>query len=260
MTVGAVDCAPTSLDAMRRRFFVERFGDGIAALEGETAHHVGHVLRGEKGQVYELSDGRDVWLAKIEKVSRDRIEFALVEKISSHEPRLEIVLLLSIVKFDAMEWTLEKAAELGVSRVMPLVAERSEKGLVAAATKRAERWKKILLGAAEQSRRLRAPSLDAPAKSAKAFALAQAETKVLLSERPGAASLRSVLRETSSKSIALAIGPEGGWTDAEFVAAEKAGFREASMGELILRTETAVVAALANVNYALQVEADKKSA
>jgi 16S rRNA (uracil1498-N3)-methyltransferase len=235
---------------MRRRYFVEQFHNGRAVMAGESAHHLGHVLRAHTGQILELSDGRNVWLAEVEKVARERIEFKLVEQLPAHVPAVEITLLLSVVKFDAFEWALEKATELGVGRVVPLAAERSEKALLRAAPKRAERWKKILLGASEQSRRLGAPELSAVTEPAEAFGSVAAEIKLLLSERTDAPPLRSILEGRSWTSIAFAIGPEGGWTDLEFDHAEGAGFLQASMGPLILRTETAVIAALASVNYA----------
>ncbi len=192
-------------------------------IEGDTAHHLGRVLRAQEGQLYELSDGQRVWLGRIEKVARERVEFALLEEIPAHPPTIDLTLLLSIVKFDAFEWAIEKATELGVSTIVPLAAARSEKGLLAAAGKR------------------------------EAFAArATGPVKILLSEQPDAPSLRQILQaEPPRQQAVLAIGPEGGWTDTEFAAAHASGFREASLGKLILRTETAIVAALASVNYAL---------
>src|SRR5215475_1350643 len=154
---------------MRRRFFVERFeGDG-AVIGGEAAHHLGRVLRAEVGQVYELSDGERVRLGRVESVGRDRVEFALLEEVPAYRPVVETTLLLSIVKFDAFEWALEKATELGVRRVVPLAAARSEKALIAAAAKRAERWRKILLEASQQSRRVSVPELGAVVKPEEPF-------------------------------------------------------------------------------------------
>jgi 16S rRNA (uracil1498-N3)-methyltransferase len=238
---------------MRRRFFVEQFTADTATMQGDAAHHLGRVLRAQPGQLYELSDGHQVRLGRIENATRDRIEFALLEEIPAHQPAIDVTLLLSVVKFEAFEWAIEKATELGVSTIVPLAAARSEKALLSAAGKRSERWKKILAESAQQSRRVRVPELQNLSQPAQAFAAyASATTKIILSERPDAMSLRKILQPAATRQQAiLAIGPEGGWTDAEFSAAHASNFREASLGKLILRTETAVAAALASLNYAL---------
>jgi len=228
-------------------------------VEGDTAHHLGHVLRAQKGQLYELSDGATAWLGRIETVSRNRVEFVLVDQLPAREPAAEITLLLSIVKFDAFEWALEKSTEVGVFTVIPLAAARSEKSLVAAAAKRSERWRKILLESSQQSRRLRLPNLEALATPAEAFSMQNGGIRVMLSERPDAPQIRAILARaaaTKPSTAAVAIGPEGGWTDEEIASAGAAGFREASLGPLILRTETAVVAALSILNFALAPAAD----
>src|SRR5579871_322398 len=242
---------------MRRRFFVERFEGGGAALGSEAAHHLGRVLRAEPGQLYELSDGRHLWLARTENISRDEIRFTLVEQLPAPVPAVQIDLLLAIVKFDRVEWALEKATELGADEIIPLMAERSDKNLVAAAGKRAERWRRVLAEAAQQARRLRIPELSSAMKASEAFKSAGAPVKILLSEQPGAPPLRELLEPAAASRsgaapacVALAIGPEGGWTDAEFSAAKDSGFSEAGLGANILRTETAVCAALAVVQYA----------
>lgn len=244
---------------MRRRFFVEQFEQNRTEVRGETAHHLGRVLRAQPGQLYELSDGQAVWLARIERVAKDAVDFILVEQLPAAESKRHIRVLLSIVKFDRFEWCLEKAAELGVDEVVPLTAARSEKSLVAASAKRAARWQKILLEAAQQSRRLRPPVLHAAAPPAEAFphggeAASSSHTscRLLLSERTTAAPLKAVLKMTENVArCVLAIGPEGGWTDEELAVARAAAFQEASLGTNILRTETAVLAALAILNFAL---------
>jgi 16S rRNA (uracil1498-N3)-methyltransferase len=239
---------------MRRRFFVQKFDHGRATIEDEAAHHVGRVLRAQRGQLYELSDGSSAWLGRIETVTRDRVDFALIEELPSYVPSLQTTLLLAVVKFDAFEWALEKATELGAIRILPLAASRSEKALLSAAPKRAERWKKILLEASQQSRRLQVPQLEALAQPETAFRTNNRGLCVLLSESLNAMPLRDLLSGNQSSSAVLAVGPEGGWTDAEFAAARSAAFQEASLGRLILRTETAVVASLAAINFALSSE------
>jgi len=225
-------------------------------LSGDAAHHLGRVLRAEPGQLYELSDGTSVWLGKIEVAAKDQIEFSLIEPVPTRASALDKTLLLAVVKFDAFEWALEKATELGVNRVIPVAAARSEKGLLVAAGKRAERWKKIVFVSSQQARRVRLPLLEPVIAPSPAFAAAESQIKLMLSERPEARLLKSVLNGRLAETVTLAIGPEGGWTDEEFVAARKSGFEEASLGSLILRTETAVAACLASVNYALEADGD----
>jgi 16S rRNA (uracil1498-N3)-methyltransferase len=241
---------------LRRRFFVSHFDGRTAVMDGEAAHHLGRVLRAQEGQLYELSDGQKVWLARIDQADRNRVAFALVEELPAHRPAVHITLLLAVVKFDAFEWAIEKATELGVNSIVPLAAARCEKGLLAAAEKRSERWRKILLEAAQQSRRVDVPNLAPATRPETAFRSITTGVRLILSELPTAGPLRTALAQTvSSKSAAtMAIGPEGGWTDAEFAAARAAQFEEASLGKLVLRTETAATAALACINYALSAE------
>jgi 16S rRNA (uracil1498-N3)-methyltransferase len=215
------------------------------------------VLRAETGQLYELSDGQCVWLARTESVGRDEVQFSLIERLPVPVVAVRTELLLAIVKFDRFEWALEKATELGVEEISPLTAERSEKGLIAAAGKRAERWKRILAESAQQARRLCIPGLKVAAKPCDALQTSAAPLKLLLSERAGARPLREVLEPVASARrsddvarVAIAIGPEGGWTDSEFASAAACGFVEVALGANILRTETAVCAALAAVQYA----------
>src|SRR5882672_9591922 len=188
---------------MRRRFFVEKFEEGSATLRAETAHHLGRVLRAETGQLYELSDGQCVWLARTESVGREEVQFILVEPLPAPVAPVRIELLLAIVKFDRFEWALEKATELGADEIVPLAAERSEKGLIAAAGKRAERWKRILAESAQQGRRLCIPGLSDAAKPLDAFRASAAPLKMLLSERAGARPLRDILEPVASGALHL---------------------------------------------------------
>jgi 16S rRNA (uracil1498-N3)-methyltransferase len=244
---------------VRRRFFVEQFDGDKAVLRAESAHHLGNVLRAEMGQSYELSDGETVRLGRVNRIDRDEIEFELTENVTDiAPPRLSITLLLSVVKFDRFEWALEKATELGVDEIVPLSAARTEKGLILAAPKRAERWHRILMESSQQARRLRPPVLHQVESVSERFArppsehsLKETGVRIILSEHGDSRSLREILGTHSRESThagTLAVGPEGGWTDEEFEMAETGGFEEASLGSNILRTETAVMAALASLN------------
>jgi 16S rRNA (uracil1498-N3)-methyltransferase len=241
---------------MRRRFFVDHFDGHSAELHGHSADHLGRVLRAQRGQEYELSDGASVWLARVAQIAlaksgHSRIDFELIEPVAVPRPDLTLKLLLSLIKFDRFEWCLEKATELGAAEVTPLLAARSDRPLTAAAVKRAARWEKILLESAQQSRRLRPPILHKAIRPSRAFGESTETVKLLLSERPEARPMRERLQETRGNSVALAVGPEGGWTDEEWEAAHAAGFLDVSLGETILRTETAAIAAAAVIRFAL---------
>src|ERR1700758_752418 len=183
---------------MRRRFFVDKFEADHATMDGEAAHHLGRVLRAQVGQLYEISDGSSVWLRRVESVRRELVEFQLIERLPAYVPQLNTTLLLSVVKFDAFEWALEKATELSVSRIVPLAAARSEKGLLAAAAKRSERWTKILVESSQQSRRVRLPVLDNLASPADAFSGGTEAVRLMLSERADAPSLRHIFEDATS--------------------------------------------------------------
>jgi 16S rRNA (uracil1498-N3)-methyltransferase len=241
---------------MRRRFFVEHFDGRSAELHGHSADHLGRVLRAQRGQVYEVSDGASVWLARVAEIAlgksgKSRIGFELIEPVPVREPDLTVKLLLSLIKFDRFEWCLEKATELGAAEVTPLIAARSDRPLMAAAAGRAARWEKILLESAQQSRRLHPPILHKAVRPGRAFAESGESVKILLSERAEAKPMRERLQGAHGNSVALAIGPEGGWTEEESGAAHAAGFLEVSLGETILRTETAAIAAVAVIRFAL---------
>jgi 16S rRNA (uracil1498-N3)-methyltransferase len=218
---------------------------------------LGRVLRAERGDLFELSNGESLWLAQTESVGREEIHFSLIEQLPAPAAPLHITLLLAIVKFDRFEWAIEKATELGMDEIVPLIAERSDHGLIIAAAKRSQRWERILGESAQQARRLRIPLLGEAAKPREAFSPAAGQVRLLLSERSGARPMRELLEPAAAAipqngvtRVAIAIGPEGGWTDAEFSIAAASGFSEAALGANIMRTETAVCAALAVLQYA----------
>jgi 16S rRNA (uracil1498-N3)-methyltransferase len=237
----------------RRRFLVDQVEGNRAHLRGSQAHHLARVLRARPGQLVELSDRETVWLGRIDRVSSGEVEFELVERVAAAGSLSRLVLLAALIQFQRWEWFLEKGAELGVSEIIPLAAARCAKHLLGAAAKRAARWERILRQAAEQSRRTEPPLLEPLASPADAFPRVDTEVKILLSEKGDARLLREWLAERPSppRAAALAVGPEGGWTEKELAAARAAGFQEASLGPTILRTETAVLAALAILSHFL---------
>ncbi len=228
----------------RRRFFVDRIQDGRAEITGDDAHHLTRVLRVESGQKFEITDSRQVWLATVEDARKNLVTFTLDEELPGDSPLPPVTLYLALIKFERFEWAVEKATELGVSRIVPVEAARSEQGLDRAAVKRVERWRRIAKEASEQSRRLRSPEIT----DAVRFAMALKDTathRIWLDEKPGATPLARAFTLAAGDSTSLIVGPEGGWTDHERGLFAQAGWTGASLGPSVLRAETAVCAALA---------------
>jgi 16S rRNA (uracil1498-N3)-methyltransferase len=234
----------------RRRFFVDAVHSGRAQIAGEEARHLSRVLRVEPGQKFEISDNQNVYLAEVESARKDLVCFAIVEQIEASRPVVRVALLASLIKFEHFEWMIEKATELGVERVIPVEAERSEKGLAAAAQKRIARWSRIAREASEQSRRARLPLIE-PAVSLADALRDQADYRYVL-EEAGASPILSAVPEArhTEDCVALLAGPEGGWTERERAEIAAGGWGAVSLGPQILRAETAAIAALSIINAA----------
>src|SRR5215471_12281373 len=123
----------------RRRWIADEFSENTAALTGTHADHLVRVLRARVGQPFDIAAGDALRRGRITRISDHRVEFELGEELPT-AASTQITLLLSIFKFDRMEWAIEKCTELGVTRVVPVIADRTEKYLAAAAGKRVERW------------------------------------------------------------------------------------------------------------------------
>jgi 16S rRNA (uracil1498-N3)-methyltransferase len=236
---------------MRRRFFVDEVRNGQAHIEGDDAKHLTKVLRVEVGQRFEISDTRNVYLAEVSTAHKGEVEFRTLEKLPPEPERVRITLCAALIKFDHFEWMLEKATELGVSEIVPVIAMRTERGLDRAAEKRVERWRRIALEASQQSRRAFLPEVADAVPFAEALKH-PAGRRYVLDEAPGGPDLLSALpaQRTAEDSVALLVGPEGGWTDTERAAFIAAAWNRVTMGPLILRAETAAMASLSIVTAA----------
>src|ERR1700727_1707802 len=207
---------------MRRRFIADSWTDTTASLTGDQAIHLARVLRAEPGQIYDIVSNGFLHRAEIISASEKQVDFILHEEISS-DAALPLHLLLAIFKFDHMEWAIEKATELGVSRITPILARRTEKHLAQAALKRSERWRRIALEASKQSRRTDIPDIADPIALKPVLEEEPAPTRILLSETEQQSTLSAILQASlsptasaaASQSVAIAIGPEGGWTPEE---------------------------------------------
>jgi 16S rRNA (uracil1498-N3)-methyltransferase len=226
----------------RRRWIADEFRDDRAWLLGANAAHLARVLRARAGQEFDLVCGERLRLGTILSVSSERVEFSLGDVLEGVQER-EIVLVAAIYKFDRMEWAIEKCTELGVTRIVPVIARRTDARLAAGAGKRVERWRRIAHEAAQQSRRLAAPQIGEPVKLQGALAL-EAPARLLLNENETSKKIRDELAGAAG-AVAFAVGPEGGWTGEEVAEFEAAGWRSVTLGATILRAETAAIAALA---------------
>jgi 16S rRNA (uracil1498-N3)-methyltransferase len=229
----------------RRRWIADEVHGDTAALTGEHALHLSRVLRAQVNQEFDIATGGAVRRGTITSISETRVEFALGEE---HGVALtpQLTLVLAIFKFDRMEWAIEKCTELGVARIIPVVAHRTDTHLANAAEKRRERWQRLALQASEQSRRAGPPEIAAPVKL-KDFCSAGVQTmnvKIVLSENENGTRMRDLLNSDTSL-VTLAVGPEGGWTADELHLFRDSGWTAASLGDTILRAETAAIVATA---------------
>jgi 16S rRNA (uracil1498-N3)-methyltransferase len=228
----------------RRRFIADEVNANRAALTGAHAAHLSRVLRARVGQEFDLALGDEVRRGTIVSVDDDRIEFELGEAVEA-QPVRPVTLALSVFKFDRFEWAVEKCTELGVSRIVPVLARRTDVHLAQGAAKRAERWRRIAREASEQSRRISVPNVAGPLKLSQYLQTEKAGKRIVLAENEAEVQLRDLCEGDSE--IALAIGPEGGWTPEELKLFADSGWQSASLGRTILRAETASIAALAIV-------------
>lgn len=236
----------------RRRFFVPEVRRGVAELSGSDAEHLVRVLRVEPGQLYELSDNRNVYLAEIESARKSAVIFRIRETLPAPVPTVHITLIAALIKFDHFEWLIEKATELGVSVIQPFEAIRTERGLAQASAKRRARWERIVVEASQQSRRAYLPIIDATVRLEKTLSQNEASTRLQLDENPDLPPIVELLpvERSPADRVALLLGPEGGWTEEERGMIAGAGWQPCSLGPNVLRAETAGMAALAIVQAA----------
>ena len=236
----------------RRRWIAEHWDEATATLVGTQAEHMARVLRAQPGMQADVVAGGHVFHAEVAAVASHEVRFNLIRELDA-DPALPITLVVSIFKFDHMEWGIEKATELGVAAIAPVIARRTEKHLAQAAEKRVERWRRIAHEASKQSRRSDVPLIYEPAPLAQRVRAASEATRIVLAEQERSTTLRKVIEEAidaaqnQMPTLELAFGPEGGWAPEEEALFDANGWRAASLGPRILRAETAAIAALSVV-------------
>ena|SRR5436190_2149148 len=216
---------------------------GRLRILGDEHQHL-KVARAEAEELVEVFDGQgSVWIAKVESVGKRETLVQILESRREDNVKPELILGLSLVKPAAFELALEKAVEIGVGSIVPIIASRSN----SAPGRRSDRWTRILIEAAKQSKRYHLPMIEEPVR----FDIAldrPAATKIVFAER-GGGPLKSAL---AGNPAFFLIGPGGGWTDAELDGARNKGFALVGLGEGILRTETAAIVGAALIRYELQ--------
>jgi 16S rRNA (uracil1498-N3)-methyltransferase len=227
----------------RRRWIADEVSANQAALTGVHADHLVRVLRARVGQEFDIVAGAAVRRARITKIADDRVDFELGEEIPAATVG-NLTLLLAIFKFDRMEWAIEKCTELGVKRIVPVIARRTDAHLASASGKRVERWRRLAMQASEQSRRSQPPEITEPIKLREAIST-PGTLRIVLSESEKQIRLSDLVGDQVAGEMLLAIGPEGGWTDDELQLFQREGWTSASLGSTILRAETAAIAAVA---------------
>jgi 16S rRNA (uracil1498-N3)-methyltransferase len=241
----------------RRRWIAEHWDEATATIVGAQAEHMARVLRTQPGMEADVVAGGHVFHAEVAAITPREVRFNLIAELEA-DPALPLTLVLAIYKFDRMEWAIEKATELGVAAIAPVIARRTEKHLAEAAEKRTERWRRIVIESSQQSRRSDVPLIHEPASLSSRVRAAPAATRIVLAEQERTTTLCNALNEavaaagTEMPTLEIAIGPEGGWAPEEEALFDANGWRAASLGPRILRAETAAIAALAVVASCLE--------
>jgi 16S rRNA (uracil1498-N3)-methyltransferase len=247
----------------RRRWIADTWDEAAASLSGAQAEHLIRVLRVQEGEEADVVAGGHVFHAVVTGFqdggagASSEVRFNLLAELNA-EPAMAVTLVMSIFKFDHMEWAIEKATELGVATIVPVITRRTDKHLASAAVKRVERWRRIAHEASQQSRRSDVPTIADATKLADRVKAASNLQRVVLAEQERGTTLRGFLEEAIANAgvempeLEIAIGPEGGWAPEEAALFDTHGWRAVSLGPRILRAETAAITALAVVGSMME--------
>jgi len=216
----------------------------LIELEDNTSHHLLKVLRMQEGRELILFNNTGVeYPATITHTSKKTATVSITEAITvNRESPLHTELAIGLSRGERFDWVLQKATELGVTRIMPLFSERTEVRLSGdRRQKRFEQWQKILIGACEQCQRNHLPVLEQAQPLNDYLANCTSDCRLVLHHR----SEQHIHNMQPPASVSLLVGPEGGLSETEIQLAEQHGFKSLRLGPRVLRTETAPVAALA---------------
>lgn len=226
----------------------------VLTLPEAAANHVARVLRMTEGDALHVFDGEGhEFRAVVSSVQRGRVDVRIGDAVPNHnESPLHVTLMQSVARGEKMDFILQKATELGVAGITPLLAARSTVKLdVEGIAKRHTHWRAVIASACEQCGRAQLPSLRPATTLATALAADAMDgrgLRLLLSPLASSLSLPTLLTDHAAAvqhGVRLLIGPEGGFEDSEVAQALAAGFMRCRLGPRILRTETAGIAAIA---------------
>jgi len=239
------------------RLWVPHLAAGRVAVSGADYRYLARVLRLGPGAPVTIFDGRGREArARVAVVDAGRGELVLeaeAPEAQAAPAALDLTLLIALLKAEKMDLVVQKATELGVARIVPVCAARSVVRLdPTRAAAKATRWRKIAREAARQCGRSGVPAIAEPCDLAEALKAGPGDAwRAIFFEGARASSLRAALPDEPATAAVLAVGPEGGFEDAEIELARAAGFVVIGLGPRTLRAETAALAALAAVGYAL---------
>ena len=244
-----MDGIPFQEEHMMHRFYAdERLSAADRfVLSSEDARHAGRVLRLQPGDEAEVFLNGERFLAVFDSVSADSAELRPVRSLPSTEPSLSFTLFQGLPKSDKMDWIVQKAVELGVSRIVPVAFSRCVVKLDAKeSARKQERWQRIAREAGKQSGRCRIPEVCLPVSvsALEPFFAACERVAVPWEECPEGGPLSFVKRHPTLSSLGIVIGPEGGISADEMDGFTKLNCEPVTLGKRILRTETAGLAAL----------------
>ncbi len=233
-----------------RRFYApkEKFNDRRIALDSEQSKHLRNVLRLQIGDEVQVFDGEgNEFLCLVQEFSSNKKHCLLkiLEEIKPEAPEsdLDLTLAVAIIKGDKYDLIIQKAVELGVTKLVPIITKRCEVKM-RPAEKKLERWRKIIVEASKQTGRAKLMEITEPFEFEEYIENAEG-TKILFSERDG----KSFSRIKSDKKMTATIGPKGGWEDSELEFAKQNGFQIITFGGRILRVETAVISIAAILQH-----------
>ena len=233
-----------------RRFFAEKIEKPLATVRGDEAYHMLRVLRMGAGDFFVLFDGSGMeYVCRIESVDADSLTASVgEERAAAREPKARITLYQAVLKKDNMDLVLQKATELGIVAFVPVLAARCVKRPDDAA-KLADKYERIAREAAKQCGRSTMPQIGRLAELKNVKNEIQKHQIFLLAYEHADVPIKTRLREFGAADIGVIIGPEGGFEPREAQMLLEAGAIDCSLGGLILRAETAAIAAVSMILY-----------